>query len=231
MSLKTWKWTPVAIPIAYLVAAHLAFTLRSPRFAAAAVAVLVIAALVACRGRFAWLLRSLIAIAGTALVAAIAFAGSPPVLLFVPPVAVPISIAWLFGHTLAAGRVPLVERIARAVHWPDVPEPAVLAYARRVTWAWTLLLSTIAFVNLMLAANLVPGGLFDLAGVGAPVPVTPGTYTWVCNIGTYVLIGGMLLVEYAVRLLRFPDYRFRNPVQFVQRVRSRLPELMRSFRG
>jgi uncharacterized membrane protein len=231
MSPKTWKWTPVAIPITYLVAAHLAFTLRSPGFAAVAVAVLVIAALLACRGRFVWLLRVMVAVAGTALVAAIAFAGSPPVLLFVPPVAVPLGIAWLFGHTLTPGRTPLVARIARAVHWPDEPEPAVLAYARSVTWAWTLLLSTIAVVNLVLAANLVPGGVFDLAGIDPPLPVAPAAYTWICNIGTYVLIGGMLLAEYAVRLLRFPNYRFRNPVQFVQRVRARLPELMRSFRG
>ncbi len=45
-------------------------------------------------------------------------------------------LAWVFGHTLAAGATPLVVTFARMVH-PDLPVE-IEAYARKVTAAWTV---------------------------------------------------------------------------------------------
>jgi uncharacterized membrane protein len=45
-------------------------------------------------------------------------------------------LAWVFGHTLLAGHTPLVVTFARMVH-RQLP-PAIEAYARRVTGAWTI---------------------------------------------------------------------------------------------
>ncbi len=231
MAINTWKWTPVAIPIFYLVAAHLAFTQRSAAFAALAVAALFITAMAACRGPHAWLLRALIALAGGALVVAIARGAAPPVILFVPPVAIPLGMSWLFGHTLLPGRMPLVERLAHMFHAPEPLGDELLLYTRRVTWAWTLLLGALALANLVLVANLSPGGLLELAGLTPPWPVTAITYTWLSNVATYLLIGGMFVAEFAVRLVRFPNYRFRDPAAFIERARTRLPEIIRNFRG
>jgi uncharacterized membrane protein len=231
MTINTLKWAPVAIPLSYLVAAHLAFTQRSSGFAALAVAVLVMAALATCRGRHAWWLRAFIAVAGGALVVAIAREAAPPVVLFLPPVAVPLGMAWLFGHTLLRGRMPLVERMAHVFHAPEILDEELLRYTRRVTWAWALLLAALALANLVLVANLSPGGLFELAGMAVPWPVAATTYTWLSNVGTYLLIGGMFVAEFAIRLVRFPNYRFRNPALFIARARARMPEIMRNFRG
>jgi uncharacterized membrane protein len=231
MSINTWKWTPVAIPVAYLVAAHLAFTLRSPLCAAFAVAVLFVAVIASCRGPRATLLRASIALVGAAVVVAIARGAAPPVILFLPPVVIPLGMAWLFGHTLMPGRMPLVERLARVVHAPDEPDAGVVSYARGVTWAWTVLLLGLALANIVLVANLTPGGLLELAGHPPRWPVAPATYTWLSNVGTYLLIGAMFVVEFAVRLLRFPNYRFRNPLDFARRARERLPDMIRKFRG
>lgn len=50
------------------------------------------------------------------------------------PVVVLGWLAYFFGRTLLAGRVPLIERIAR-VRDPDLP-PALRRYTRRLTALW-----------------------------------------------------------------------------------------------
>ena len=63
-------------------------------------------------------------------------------------------LAWVFGHTLAAGTTPLVVTFARMVH-PDLPLE-IEAYARKVTTAWTVffLLTCLISVVLFFAAPL-----------------------------------------------------------------------------
>ena len=65
-------------------------------------------------------------------------------------------LAWVFGHTLAAGSTPLVVTFARMVH-PDLPVE-IEAYARKVTVAWTLF---------FLLTCVISAGLF----FGAPLAV------------------------------------------------------------
>jgi len=157
--------------------------------------------------------------------------GAPPVPLMLPPVLIPAGIAWTFGRTLLPGRRPLVERFARGFHAPAEPAPGIIAYARRVTWAWTLLLGLVAALNLFLVVNLSPRGLTDLAGFTPRWPVTPGTFVWFGNTGTYLLIGGMMVIEFAVRVWRFPDYRFRNPLQFAREARARMPNIVAALKN
>jgi hypothetical protein len=54
----------------------------------------------------------------------------------------------------------------------------------------------------------------------------PAAFVWFGNTGTYLLIGGMLAVEFSVRIWRFPDYRFKNPLQFAREARSRMPNIV-----
>jgi uncharacterized membrane protein len=69
-------------------------------------------------------------------------------------------LAWVFGHTLAAGSTPLVATFARMVH-PDLPVE-IEAYARKVTIAWTIffLLTCVISVVLFFAASLAVWSAF-----------------------------------------------------------------------
>jgi uncharacterized membrane protein len=220
------SWLLALLTITYLVSAHIGISDASRAatvFATAALAALFALSI----SRPAP--RAIAAAAGVAAVVAIA-RGVPPVPLLLPPVLIPAGIAWVFGRTLKNGRRALVERIARGFHAPAVPAPRILAYARRVTWAWTLLLSTVALVNLWLVVNLVPGGIADVLGVHTAWAVAPLVFVWFANTGTYLIIGAMFIVEFSIRLWRFPDYRFRNPVAFAREARTRLPKIVEALR-
>jgi uncharacterized membrane protein len=80
-------------------------------------------------------------------------------------------LAWVFGHTLLAGNTPLVVTFARIVH-KDLP-PAIEAYARKVTWAWTVFflvtcaLSVVLFFAAPIAAWSTFGVLLQWPSVAA----------------------------------------------------------------
>jgi uncharacterized membrane protein len=115
-----------------------------------------------------------------------------------------LALAWLFGHTLAPGAVPLVTQMARAVHGA-LPAP-IEAYTRRVTVAWTL------FMLLLCAGSLL---LF----VYAPLPV----WSVFANLLLLPLVGLMFLGEYAYRVLRYRWYAHATLAQSVtafQRLRA-----------
>jgi uncharacterized membrane protein len=71
-------------------------------------------------------------------------------------------LAWVFGHTLAAGSTPLVVTFARMVH-PNLP-PEIEAYARKVTVAWTVffLLTCVISAVLFFAAPLAVWSAFGV---------------------------------------------------------------------
>jgi uncharacterized membrane protein len=219
----------LAFTVGYLVAAHLALVTRSPSLAAVAVSALALLALASIRGRHRGILRVLAAVAGAVIVILIA-RGAPPLPLMLPPVLIPAAISWTFGRTLLPGRTPLVERLARGFHSPAIPSVEIIGYARGVTWGWTLLLAGVALINAVMIANLAPGGLLALAGATPHWPVSPTAFAWFSNTGTYLLIGGMFVAEFALRLWRFPDYRFRNPLTFIREARNRMPNIMASLR-
>ena len=229
MSPAVRTWLIIAFTLAYLLTAHFALIHGSAALAAAATALLALLVLASIQGRHRTVLR-VIAVAIGALVVILVARGAPPLPLLLPPVLIPASIAWMFGRTLRSGTTPLVERVARGFHAPAIPEPRIIAYARRVTWAWTLLLALVAAINATLIANLVPGGLIDLAGFVPRWPVTPELFAFFGNTGTYLLIGGMFVVEFAIRVWRFPDYRFRNPWHFMQEARARMPNIVAALK-
>ncbi len=229
MSPAVRPWLIILFTLSYLVTAHVALIHGSAALAAAATALLALVMLASIRGRHRTMLRVAAAAIGALIVILIA-RGAPPVPLLLPPVLIPASIAWMFGRTLRPGTTPLVERVARGFHAPAVPAPRIIAYARRVTWAWTLLLAAVATINAALIVNLVPGGLIELAGFVPRWPVTPALFAFFGNSGTYLLIGGMFVVEFAVRVWRFPDYRFRNPWHFIREARSRMPGIVAALK-
>jgi uncharacterized membrane protein len=229
MSPAVRPWLFFALTVAYLATAHMALIHHSPAIAAVGTALLVVLVLGSIKGRYRTALRTAVATISAPVVILVA-RGAPPVPLMLPPVLIPAGISWMFGRTLLRGRTPLVERLARGFHAPAIPAPAIIAYARRVNWAWTVLLALVAGLNAWLIANLSPGGLLELAGYTPRWPATAAAVAWFGNSGTYLLIGGMFVAEFAIRVWRFPDYRFRNPLQFAREARARMPNIVAALR-
>ena len=74
-------------------------------------------------------------------------------------------LAFLFGRTLRAGRVPLIERIAR-VSDPELT-PALRHYTRRLTVVWTLYFVVAALLSV--GTEMQNGWTSGLACSGAAV--------------------------------------------------------------
>ena len=105
----------------------------------------------------------------------------------IPHAVVYLSLAWVFGHTLLPGHQPLVTGLATRVHGPLPPE--IVEHTRYVTWAWTLF----CLMQVGLSA-----ALYSFAGIDAW-----SLFITVLNIP---LLGLMFLLEYVVRVLRFPQH-------------------------
>lgn len=182
-------WLRAALVLAYLVLAHLASVSGDTRVAALALMAIVLLALAGplLRGRpGAWGLLAAAAFASWA------WSGSAWLWLplrLVPATCVALA-AWIFARTLVRGRVPLVTRIAAAIEGttPSALAPAVRAYSKRVTTGWAGLLALLA--------------VFDawIAFYG-----TPEQWSWLANIGDYVVIAACFLLEFAWRRHRFPE--------------------------
>jgi len=128
---------------------------------------------------------------------------APATLLFLPPVCINLGLAWVFGHTLARGREALVTRFAR-MEKPQ-PDPAVIAYTRRLTWVWTMFFLTMAAVSAALAAS------------GAHA-----AWVWFTAVGNYLCVAALFAVEYVYRRRRFPHNAAVSPRRQIQMLRAAL---------
>lgn len=221
------RYLPLYSALCYPLTAHLAAARHSVSLTLLAIALLAATVLIPSlmRGRaLAWL--AIVPIAAGLWLLGRAHLNQLP--LYVPPVLVPAFMAWVFGHTLAADRVPLIERIVRLLHPPDdPPETAVWAYARKLTLAWTMLFVVIAAVNLVLAATVRPEGLLLAAGVEPAFTVSQETWSLFANLIGYLLVGAFFVLEYAYRRRRFPLQPYRNLFDFIRQMLAATPRLMK----
>jgi uncharacterized membrane protein len=107
--------------------------------------------------------------------------------LYLPSLAIPASVAWLFGRTLRRGETPLVVSVARAAR-PDTPD-YLLRYSRSLTWLWTLLFAAMTTWDAALAF-LAPRAW----------------WSFTANFGNYLCIGAVVVGEYVYRRVRFRTY-------------------------
>jgi uncharacterized membrane protein len=125
---------------AYVVASHWLMT-RAP--ASEWNAVLVVGPMLVALALYAWRRRQHL-LGGAASLALLALVGlgwrgggvAPATLYLMQHVAIHAALAALFGLTLLPGREALITGLARRVHGRLTP--AMAAYSRRVTLAWTL---------------------------------------------------------------------------------------------
>lgn len=215
------------LALAYPLLVHAAIALHSEPLAVASVLLLVALLLgpgLLRRRPLAWLALPPVLLA----VYALARADAATLPLYLPPIAVNAGLGWLFGRTLRAGQVPLIERLVRAMHAPDETlDPAIAPYARRLTLAWTLLFVVLGSVNLALAACAMPGGLLASVGIEPPYPVARETWSAFANLWNYLLVAAFFLLEYAWRLRRFPQQPYAGLYDFMRRAAAAGPRLFR----
>jgi uncharacterized membrane protein len=213
------------LAIAYPVTAHWAVVSHSSTVTIASLAVLASLALLprlVARSVFAWIALPVVIVA-LALLGREHIAWLP---LYATPVCVNLFGAWIFGHTLAAGQTPLIERLARLLHEPDGISDEIAKYARKVTAAWALFLFSLAMLNLTLALLAAPGGVLLMMGVTPPVTVRVETWSLFANFLNYAMAGLFFIGEYIYRQRKFPDQPYRNIFDFLQRARRVGPRVM-----
>lgn len=184
--------------LAYLALVHGASLTGVAGLRIAALLVLVMLLLLVLRASPWFQLLLLVAIAACFLLAP----APVQLLLYAPPVLVPLLLAGLVARSLRPGRQPLVERIVWHMHGhPATLDQRHRDYARAVTVYWCLVFVLMAAVNLVLAL-LAP----------------PALWSWVGNVGTYLMPVLALLAEYAWRKRVFPVQQYRNVFDYLGRL-------------
>jgi uncharacterized membrane protein len=188
----------VLAPVLYFLLAHAATLTGLASLRAAAVAVLVVLLLAMLRGRWPLQIALLAALAGC-----LWLAPQPmQLLMYAPPVLVPLVMLALVARSLLPGRQPLIERFVWHMHGrPDRLSNEHIRYTRAVTVYWCGVFIAMATVNLALA-------LF------AP----PALWSWIANIATYAMPLLAMLAEYAWRKRVFPVQQYRDVFDYLGRI-------------
>ncbi len=212
--------TVTVLGLAYPLAAHAAILTMNPTLIAASIALLVLIILLPGLRRRRVVAWALLVAAGVGL-SAIAGREQTLLLLFLPPILINGFMAWVFGHTLRPGQLPLIERIIRILHGNAAGvDSDIAAYARRLTLAWTSLFIALAAANLALAALARPGGILLAFGLNLPVTVSLDTWSLFANVLNYLIVGAFFVIEYWFRRQRFPQQTYRGFFDFIRRLAS-----------
>ncbi len=173
-----------------------------------------------------WLLWSGV-LAGLLLTWRHGFAG---LLLEAVPVLVNALLACWFGRTLGTSE-PLVARFIVAIEGSErLQQPGVAAYARLITWFWTLLLGAQALVLTVLLLCADHNGLLARAGIAPPLQVPERwAATWL-HLGCYILLGAGFLLEYAYRRWRLRHLHHPGLRDMLLQLALHWPQLLRGKR-
>lgn len=209
----------VPLAVAYPLLAHAAGTTGRNGLAAAALVDLALVLLVGpltARRPWAW---ALLAGVVAACVAATPF-DAIHLPLLAPPVLFTALLAYWFLRSLRRPRTPVITRIMCAIEGQpaDAVDPAVVAYTRRLTALWGVVIAGICVVNTVMAVIAVPHGLLARLGMGPAWAVGQGAWSWMANIATYGLVGALFIAEYLWRMHRFPDRPYSGFGQFMRRM-------------
>lgn len=230
MAVATFRMLLVALALAYPLLAHAAVAGGDDRLLALASAVLVVLVVAPSRYSASRAVRVGLPLAGLAVLVLLERASAHVVLLYLPPVLLNAYMAWVFGHTLAPGRVPLIERLARIIHGDTTLDPRIPAYARALTRTWTVLFVVLATVNLVLALCATPDGLLERVGIAPPVAIPRAWWSLFANLLNYLLVALLFACEYALRKRLFPSRPYRDMREFLMRMKAAGPRLWAELR-
>jgi uncharacterized membrane protein len=174
----------LALVIAYPLLVHASILWPEPWLRWAALAVLcalpIYGALRAGRW-WAWALFLAALAASAALVAT----NSSQLLLYLPPVLIPLALLMPFARSLRAGQEPLITRMARISRGGVLP-PDLAPYTRGLTILWTAVFA-LMIVSAILLTLFAPLHVWSIA----------------TNFVHYFVIGALIVGEYLYRRWRF----------------------------
>lgn len=152
-----------------------------------------------------------------------------PMLLLAPPVLFTGAVSWVFARTLRPGRTPLITRLAGAIEYGSVADmpPRQRRYTRNLTVIWAGLLAGVSVANGTLALVAEPMGVLARLGHPLDLGVSQQAWSWFANILEYGIVGGFFVVEFAVRMLLFPDMPVRGFGDFLRRMAKLGPDFWR----
>lgn len=192
------KVLPVLLVLAYPVLVHASVMLDAPPLAFAAVLTLVAVVLyrpLTAPRAWAWAAFA----AAAAILYLLTRVGAERLAIYLPSLAIPAALGWLFGSTLRAGAEPMISGFARLARGGTLA-PDLQQYTRRLTQLWT------AMFALMFAGAL---GLILLGEIEC--------WSLLTNVVNYVVIGLMFALEYGYRRWRFPHHPHPG---FVEHIRA-----------
>lgn len=144
------------------------------------------------------------------------------------PVMLNLLLAWLFGHTLHAGRQPLVAQFIEAIEGkPRLAMPGIARYARQLTAFWTVLLVGQALLLGLLLACQVPGGILWRLGIPSPWPVDQAWAQGYVHAGAYLLLAAVFALEYLFRRWHLRHLPHLGLHALLHRLALRWPQLIR----
>jgi uncharacterized membrane protein len=152
--------------------------------------------------RWRWLVLLMIAL--SSLAAGVLHADE--LVLFLPPIAINLGLAFFFASTLSRGREPLISWFARVERGGLASDLKV--YTRRLTWIW------VGFFLIMAAVSVV------LAITGPRI-----AWAWFTAAGNYLCVGMLFAGEYVYRRVRFAHYEHASPVRLLGIVRRAIRDL------
>lgn len=126
-----------------------------------------------------------------------AFGGHTALVMFLPQILIGSLLAFLFGRTLRPGSVPLITRIATAIHGDDgssVPQ----RYTRGVTILWFVLFLLLVLEGIVL------------------ILLAPSWSAARVNVITYGVIALVVVGEYLVHNVRYPHPAHRGLPDFLR---------------
>ncbi|HEV2682096.1 MAG TPA: xanthomonadin biosynthesis protein [Rhodanobacter sp.] len=170
-----------------------------------------------------WLIWSGV-LAALLLVSLYGFAG---LLLEAVPVLINALLAYWFGRTLGTAE-PLVARFIVAIEGSErLQQPGVTAYARQLTWFWTLLLGAQALLLSVLLLCTEHSGLLAHFGIASPLQLPERwTMAWL-HLGCYLLLAAAFVLEYGYRRWRLRHLSHPGLHHMLRQLARHWPQLLR----
>jgi uncharacterized membrane protein len=174
-----------ALVISYPICCHFAVTLNEPQLQL--LAVLLLGLGLTFKGlwqssRISWLIM----VSVSAMLLIVFLLGQTRLILYFPPILLPLLLWSMFHRTLREKQVPLVTQIGTAVHGELPPE--LQAYTRQVTAVWSYLFAAIATFSTLL-----------------PLIASEAVWSLFTNFLSWAFIGILFIGEFIYR-----QYHFRS---------------------
>lgn len=121
-------------------------------------------------------------------------------IVFVPPILIPLTLAYLFGKTLLRDQTPFITLIAEKIRGSKLGEKE-LRYTRNVTLMWFVffIINVIEDIALVLYADIA-------------------IWSYITNFLNYLIIAALFIIEYVVRRIVLSDLKHPSFMGFIRQL-------------